>query len=247
MAGVLAVLASGATADSTGPIPGYLDQAPWFEDVKSPPLAESDWFAVTWGMHVTYAFTNYAGLLFDLAYDGAETSVLNVSPAGPHVGNTYELFGSECGWTVAFPVSVWHPNAVNSGATVNSSSLVPAFFLSGHAKATTTGNNSDIDITASVWQILHIVQSGTYQVAASDWLYLTMGGVNFESQPMMGTWFHPTSTMQMFIPASAFLATNAWIDNAGGYGIEHIPEPLSALLLMAGAGALVRGRRMRAA
>jgi hypothetical protein len=201
-------------------------------------------------MHITFAFTNFAGLLFDLTYDGHETSLLNVGPAAPYqmYGPTggpldfIELPGSISESPTVFPMSVWHPNAAQSGTLVESSGMYPLFWVSGHAKNTTPLNNSDIDITISVWQILHIVNSGTYGASPSDYFYMTMGGQNYEMIPGMGTWVHNTHTI-VFLPASAFVATNAWISNVAGYGIEHVPEPVSLLLLVGGAGALLVGRR----
>jgi hypothetical protein len=242
---LLAGLSAPAVADTTGPLPGFLGAPPWFEDVKSPPLTDSDTFGVEWAMHVTFAFTNYAGVLFDLQYDGSEMSSLVVSPLGPHFGNIYTLSGSQQSTQVAFPLSVWHPNAVNSGTTVQSSSLVPLFAIEGHAKNTTPANNSDIDISISVWQILHIVSSGTYVVNASDYVYVSPAGGY--APPLEGTWLHVSETFTTFIPQSAFVATNAFVNNVAGFGIEHVPEPVSALLLLGGSGALFVGRRRRRA
>jgi hypothetical protein len=246
-------LAMPAVADSTGPIQGY-DGAGWFEDVKSPLLGESDWWGTTWGMHVTFAFTNYAGLLFDLQYDSHELSQINVFPAGNHMGiqgagpgmySMLEFPGSQTEWQTVFPLAAWVSGATQTGMTVSSSGLYPVFGVSFHAKNTDPANNSDIDISASVWQILHIVDSGTYPISPSDYFYKTEMGYEWELQPGAGYWFHNPVTGSTFIPASAFVATNAWINNVAGFGIEHIPEPAALGLVAAGVAAFVLARRRR--
>jgi len=177
-----------------------------FVDVKSPILAESDWFATAWGMHVTFAFTNYAGFLFDLRYDGHELSHIGVTPLPPHVGiEVPDVPGLHPGWDwpgsmtspqTVVPIAVWISpgQAMQSGMTVNSTSLVPLFMVTGHAKNTTPANNSDIDITISAWQILHIVQSGSYHITQSDWVYKTSQGYEWEPFPGYGHWFHALGT-----------------------------------------------------
>ncbi len=238
-------------ADSTGPVGGY-DGIDSFDDVYTPPLQDSDWYTTTWGMHVTYAFTNYAGMLFDLQYDSHELSQVIVSPAGPHnklevpdttgLYDSWEFPGSQSDWQVVFPLAVWVPGAAASGINVNSSSMYPLFNLDFHAKNTTIANNGDIDITASVWQILHIVESASYNIAASDYFYKTVNGIDW-AYPGQGRWFHNPADGTTFIPASAFVATNNWINNVAGVGIEHVPEPAAAACMLLGVGGLIYARR----
>ena len=251
-----ALIAAPAVADSTGPIAGY-DGMSSFVDVKSPILAESDWFATAWGMHVTFAFTNYAGFLFDLRYDGHELSHIGVTPLPPHVGiEVPDVPGLHPGWDwpgsmtspqTVVPIAVWISpgQAMQSGMTVNSTSLVPLFMVTGHAKNTTPANNSDIDITISAWQILHIVQSGSYHITQSDWVYKTSQGYEWEPFPGYGHWFHALGTTTTFIPMSAYVATNAWIQNVAGFGIEHVPEPAAIGLMVVGVASFVLARRRR--
>jgi hypothetical protein len=249
----IGLLAGPALADSSGPIAGYTGN--FFEDVKGPPLAESEIGTTQWGMHVTFAFTNYAGFLFDLTYDSHEVSSLSVTPAGPHVGiEVPDTLGIHPGWefpgsltsTLTYvPLAVWVDPALamESGISVNSSSLVPLFNVDYHAKNTTPANNSDIDVTVSAWQILHIVNSGTYFVSASDWAYKTEAGLEYEMVPGQGRWFHVEQSGTTFIPASAFVATNAFIQNTGGYGIEHVPEPGAIAMVVLGLAGLIVARR----
>jgi hypothetical protein len=209
-------------------------------------------------MHITYAFSNYAGFLFDLQYDSHELSQIGIFPAGPHVGLEvpeamglhpgWEYPGSQTEWQTVVPLAVWisPSQAAQSGMTVWSSSMYSLFAVTYHAKNTDPANNSDIDITVSPWQILHIVESGTYHLSASDWVYMTEGGMYFENYPGYGRWFHvPEGTTSVWIPASAFVATNAWIQNVAGHGIEHIPEPAAIGLVLGGMGLVVLARRRR--
>jgi hypothetical protein len=247
-----------AVADTSGPMGGLVPVfPPYFEDAKSPPLRNSDTFATQWGMHITSAFGNYAGFLFDLQYDGNEMSYVNVTPAGPHIGIQVPgvpgilpgatFPGSQSSVQVVSPVALWIDPAVaaQSGIYLGSSSLVPLFNITGHAKNTTPLNNSDIDITVSAWQILHIVTSGDYLLRPGSWVYWD-ASLNWAA-PGTGTWYYivGTTTVSWFIPQSAFVATNRYITNTGGYGIEHVPEPVSILLLVGGVGAFATGRRRR--
>jgi hypothetical protein len=231
-----------------------------FADFHTPPLQESDVWTTAWGMHVTFAFTNYAGFLFDLQYDGHELSQIGIFPAGPHVGvevpgvpglfEGWTFPGSQSSPQVVSPIAVWvDPGlAQQSGITVNASSLITLFHMTFHAKNTTPANNSDIDITSSPWQILHIVASGTFHLSESMWLYMSPGGDEFAPTPGGGVWVHHQgTTTNLFIPQSAFVATNNFIVNTGGIGIDHIPAPGALAMVVAGLGlGAVAHRRRRA-
>ncbi len=252
----------------TGPVAGHaggpeLGGSGYFEDVKSAPLANSGMFSTTWGLHQSGLAPNYAGMLFNIVYDGHELSHLEVGPAqfhdmwaGPATNPTttpyVRLEGSQS-VTQSAMLSVWHTAATNSGTELSPSVLVPFFWLNGYAKNTTPCNNSDIDIYISPWIIYH---AGTQVSArtnacyitvyfqASDYQYLSAAG-GWATALGAGTWEHVTSPGSMQVPCSAFYARALGISNVAGYGIEHVPEPASALLMVAGAGSMLVGRKRR--
>ena len=249
----VALLAGPVAGDTTGPIGGW--NGSFFEDEKTPQLFENDLWGTQWAMHVTYAFTNYAGFLFELQYDGDEMNSITVTPAGPHTGievptafllkNSWVFPGSQTSPQTVPWIAAWVPEAEGSGISVGVSELIPLVNFTGLAKNTTSANNSDIDVTLNAWQILHIVNTGTFQVQASDWLYLTRFGNDFQNNPGNGRWFHQTATETIQIPASFFVATDGFIENVAGFGIEHIPTPGAWALIASGLGigALARRRR----
>jgi hypothetical protein len=249
----LVFVAAPVLADSSGPIRGW--NGVYFGDVKSPPLQDSQFWGTTWAMHITFAFTNYAGFLFDLRYDGHETSFVRLSPAGPHVGfevpgalglyPVVDFPGSQSSPQVVSPIAAWIDPIIaqQSGIFVSSSQIVPLFHISGHAKNTTPLNNSDIDVTVSAWQILHIVNSGQYHLGSSTWVYLDAAG-GWAHEPGQGRWYHHEgSSTVVFIPRSAFVATNNFITNTGGFGIEHVPEPAAGALMLGGLATVLLARR----
>lgn len=254
---LLAALAVPVAGDTTGPYFGF-DPYDW-SDVKSPPLEESQWFGTTWAMHVTWAFSNYAGFLFDLKYDSHELSYLILGPAGPHVAievpdtmglySCWEYSGSQSFWQTVSPIAVWisPADAQESGMLVSTSALVSLFWIGGSAKNTNYHFNSDIDITISAWQILHLVPfvgpPPLYHLSSNAWVYKTAAGG--WAQPGTGTWLQVPGSTSTIIVSSAFVATNFWVQNVAGYGIEHVPEPAAVLLMLVGTGAMITGRLRR--
>jgi hypothetical protein len=249
----LVFAATPALADSSGPAEGW--NGVNYGNVKSPPLQNSQMWSTDWAMHITFAFTNYAGFLFDLHYDGNETSFVKLTPLAPHVALESPFMpglhpalsfpGSQSSIQVISPIALWIDPvlAQQSGMLVESSVGYPLFSISGHAKNTTPLNNSDIDVRVSAWQILHIVQSATYHLGSSTWVYLNPGG-GWASQPGQGRWYHWTdSSANVFIPRSAFVATNNFITNTGGFGIEHVPEPAAGVMMLVGVGIAALARR----
>jgi hypothetical protein len=251
----LGLLAGPVAGDTSGPIAGWNGSI--FEDVKTLPLSDTDFFNTDWGMHVTYAFTNYAGFLFELQYDADEMTNITFRPAGPHAGLEHSrqyLVRSILDYNDGTPnwgtppawIAAWASDATVSGIPVGTSELIPLFNVTGHATNTTPLNNSDIDVTLpEVWQILHIVNTGTYQVKAGDWIYKDRFQIDFKATPGLGRWWQQAVTTTVEIPASFFVATNDFIQNAAGLGIEHIPTPGAWALIASGLGlgALARRRR----
>lgn len=251
---------------STGPKEGQ-NTTGTFEDVKSPPMKESQIGDTTWMIHingdpstggvagVTNGMTNYAGFLFDLQYDGGETSFVGLSPAGPHTHIEpplgvakleVEFQGSQDRWHVVEPLALWiaPDQAKGSGITLDNSQVTALMHLRFHAKNTTTANNSDIDIRISQLGIIrHNTEQGvTVRLQASDWIYLTTQDGGAFAEWGQGNWVHVQDTQAFSVPPSGFYATGQSKGRATGYGIEHVPEPASFGLLIAGAVAVGIGR-----
>jgi hypothetical protein len=249
------VIAGFEDAGAIGPIGGY-DGSGWFYDVKSPPLQYSDAFHTTWALHVSDTQWHYAGFLFDLTYDGEELSFLSLHEVSPHTAIEYD--GGGLGSGVTFqgsqnslqergPIAVWinTEDAMNSGICVETSQLVGLFQIVGHAKNTTAANNSDIDIWADGWVIKH--KSDTvysFYVPSSVYIYVTDSADGWETVPGQGMWLHVDTGFTTTIPASAFIAYKS-VCNAAGFGIEHVPEPASIVMLLSGAGVALAGRVRR--
>jgi hypothetical protein len=254
VAAALAILLAGpAAADDidlmrTGPYDGFIPPAKTFQDVKSEPLEDSQSFSTTWAIYSIVPVFNTAGFLFSLDYDGHEMSSLTVTPR-PGLwmpDGTVTLPGSESGMRTA-RLSLWVPMAQSSGTWLPGSTLISLFHLAGHAKNTTPCNNSDIDITLDMWRIHHFALAGPHIVGASTMLYLTSPSLSatWATVPGQGYWVHNTTAGFTCAPQSAFVATNFFIENVAGFGIEHVPEPLSVLMMLAGTGALLTGRVRR--
>lgn len=227
---LLTAVAAPAAADTTGPTQGY--SAGSFMDVKSPPLTDGETFIATWGIHFT-GTPNYAGLVFVVLYDPGEISALGVAPAGPH----FLTFGTAT-------VTAWHNNAAGSGVNPAASSVLSVFQLTGTAINTTTANNSDVDLSINAWRIIHIPETTLFTLQVSDLIYVTPLGFQKEFVPGNGVWDHVTFGVTTFITASAFVARQ--ISSIAGYGIEHVPEPISVSLLLAGIGLVAFRPRRRA-
>jgi hypothetical protein len=148
--------------------------------------------------------------------------------------------------SVAFFRTAWDPSAPNSGRPLPQSQIVPLANFVPHAKNTTPRNNSDFDLTVMAWNIRHILPGpGSTQVPPSALVWATSqyepNQADFHLPTPIptdypnGHWVHIPFTWHM--PAglgSNFVATLA---GTAFIGIEHVPEPVTALL--AGGGALL--------
>jgi hypothetical protein len=249
----------------SGPERGlYESDYVWFFDVKSPRLEASQNFATTWILHVSSTATNYCGFLIDLQYDGSEMSFIKLLPLPPHLWieppgagglvASVQFPGSQPGMTTVSPIAFWiNPaQAMASGMNIVHTNILPMFRVTGHVKdpgvqPPSALGNSDIDITLSVWDIWHIAVPGPYVLYASDWVYKTVGGNDYEHNPGMGRWFHNPTTTTVILPISVFIATGMAHSNLAGFGIDHYMaptpiEPLSIILVLGGVGAVVAGR-----
>ena len=145
--------------------------------------------------------------------------------------------------------------------------------LALHVKNSTIGNNSDIDLSVMLWNIFHLRSATTFasltitlDPSALIWvnssitdigqLHTAMSSLGFSNAnggPLdntFGHWLHITNPTMFHLDGfgSAFYATFAGTVNLG---IEHIPEPTTAMLvgggfLLLGASRYARRRRLSA-
>lgn len=250
---VLASLLAGpAMADSIGP--GGTWDGFSFNVVKTPPAVASQVFTYPISYHSTFAYANWAGVGFSVNFDGTEVSGVNITGANGHFN------------TSAGPIAtLWNSGAIFSGVFNGPSSVpFPIGNITFHVTGTTVGQNSDTDITFngqlgfggagfSPFNIFHLTQfqSGTYIIYPSALLYvpITPGGGHGQPgqvvEPGFGTWIHVDETFTAFLPASIFFGTTFFISGQGGIGVEHVPEPASAALIIGGLGLVVAALRRR--
>lgn len=249
---IAGLLSSAAFADSIG-VGGTWDGFS-FNDIKTPPAVASQIFTYPISYHSTFAYSNWAGVGFSVNFDPTEVSGVNVVGVGGFINTGFGPL-----------VTIWGPNAFNSG-TFNGPSSVPFPIgaITFHVTGTTVGQNSDIDITFngqlgfggagfSPFNIFHLTefQAGTYIMYPSLLIYVPVtpgGGPGEPGQPAypgQGTWIHLAETITRFLPASIFFGTTFFISGQGGIGVEHVPEPASALMIVGGLGLLVAAYRRR--
>ena len=95
----------------------------------------------------------------------------------------------------------------------------------------------------------------TTSIAPSNMLYVgfTPGGqpmtVNQYAPIAMGagTWIHATTWKEVVLLPGMFWGVPAHLTASGGIGVQHVPEPASAILLLGGIGTLIVARRRRSA
>lgn len=168
--------------------------------------------------------------------------------------------------------TAWDPQAINSGRSTGLpvSTRVPIFWAVIHVKNSQISNNSDFDITVTGQNLYHISAGSSSAVLdASNWVYVPGDSTEspFFNDPThgpsvrvrnargealnpdlglgAGEWVHLDQSMHAVEEASGFIATQFQIGTR--IGIEHVPEPVTAALLLAGAGSLFVARRRRAA
>jgi len=236
------------------------------KDVKSPRLRESDTFSVLVDKHFAPMLppvTNYAGYIVKFHItDGTEVSVLPTStfyktemvttPMGTHqtpvIVGTSPLDFPQSLPGQSFTIVKSYPtmDAPISGSAPEESKWIPMAKLDLHAKGTTIGQNSDVDMTVMAWCILHINQGqGSTQFRESALVWATSNFQPTPEQPIPsigphlndpnGQWKHIPFTWHLQPGfGSQFVATFL---GTVTIGIEHVPEPITGVL--AGGGVLL--------
>lgn len=248
---VAGLFAGPALADSIGP--GGTWDGFSFNVVKTPPAVASQVFTYPISYHSTFAYSNFAGVGFSVWFDPTEVSGVSVVGA-PGFFNTGGAL-----------VTLWSTQAINSGVFNGPASVpFPIGAISFHVTGTNVGQNSDVDITFdgqlgfggagfSPFNIFHLteMQAATYILFPSLLIYvpLTPGGmqgpIGQVVEPGQGTWIHLTQTTTVFLPASIFFGTTLFISPQGGIGVEHVPEPASAAMVLGGLGLVGAAFRRR--
>ncbi len=247
-------------------------------DIKSPPLRDSEVWTLPVDFHPSVDIPNFAGVLMKMhVADATEVDVDKIIPVLDPTGTAPpydEPFGpqSQNQQSVTKWFTAWDPNAQQSGIDLPASQNIHAFDIQLRAKNTDAQNNSDIDLTAMVWNIRHLrdtpANSQIITLQPSDWAYgfpgqdpLGLSELPTQNpEPGQGVWYHVDPAewpdgkrlhLTANIPGSFFYATQVLAGTAWRIGIEHIPEPVGISLMLSGVGAvgaatLCRRRRKRA-
>jgi hypothetical protein len=242
-------------------------------DFKTPPLQTSQTINLPLGIHFSAPNPGYAGwagayVQIHLA-DPSEVDFVQLAPVAGHFGGSgLYPFGPPSGGSnsAAQFFTLWNSAAPGSGLNVNPSLVVPVGSLLLHAKNTTPINNSDFDLTAVVWNIFHLrgPAPGSTLIPLPNSAYVY---ANPSTNPVpnsftgftlpvpaspapigSGVWVHQNRLQSKFLhvptghPGSLYYALKVGTVKVG---IEHVPEPATALLLGAGFALLGASRYLR--
>ncbi len=228
---------------------------------KLPPLHDSDTFVATAFLHSGITAPNWAGQIMKAhVLDASEVDVDAIVPllGGPGGAPETDPFGPRSANVQSEPryFTAWHPLAQQSGITLQPSSTLPVFNLNLHVKGSSSEGNSDADMSLMFWNIFHLrhvlESSGLLQLEISDLIWVTSNiedvqqlhitdGPNssqylFPSNPAqagdpLGHWLHILEPVTFHLLAGSGSQFYATMGNTILVGIEHVPEPASAILL----------------
>jgi hypothetical protein len=228
---------------------------------KTAPMSDGQPLVVKWAVHTKNVKEHWAGVRFrSHVWDPNEVSLnwININASGPPLNFPAQTIP---GPTASVPkwATFWHGQAMDSGIPMGTSVIFTFGSWSITVAGTTPANNSDVDLTAWGSSIIHIgSQVSNIFTFFPDWYVWATS--NFEptfSEPVpidapdpgdpLGHWVPFGITIQHHItPAMGSAFVSKPIGNAG-IGIEHIPAPGVALMMLAGGGGalLARGRAGR--
>ena len=176
---------------------------------------------------------------------GPPNSLFNTlaNPFGPRSSNVQSS---------ALSVNIFLPPTAGatSGISIPSSVSTQIARMIVHVKGSSPTGNSDVDLTAQLWNIWH-AGTATLQLAASDRLWVTGGQTMITGLPVSvpgglanstGYWLHNPITQTLMVAPSVYLATLA---GTVAIGIEHVPEPATGALLGLGVASFAASRALR--
>jgi hypothetical protein len=239
-------------------------------DIKTPPLHASDTFNLPLAIHPAGQppWAGWAGARVRIhILDADEMDITGLGPApgmtGPVLTNPFGP-ASNNSQSVAKTFTVWHPAAPNSGIDIAPSVNLPLMTVGVHVKNSDPIGNSDVDATFGFWNIWHLrdnsLGSTLLQLHPSAYILVrssildvqqlhTVGSLfQFPTEPAdpgTGHWLHVNEPVTFHLlpgPGSQYYATFL---NTATLGIEHVPEPASALLLAVGMASAVAGMWFR--
>jgi len=243
-------------------------------DIKTRPMADSDTTTIDLAIHMEGDVNwNYgwAGARVQIhILDATEVDVDGITPTlsdGVQHPTIPDPFGprSANSESVAKMFTVVHSGAWASGIDITGSVNQPVMDLDLHAKNTDPANNSDVDITLKFWNIWHVRQgysSDTVSLEPSDYIWVTSNIQDIEQlhtaqseyrwpyeKPRLDDpaahWLHVPFPVIFHQTASQYSNYFATFLNTATIGIEHVPEPTGAFLMIGGIGALAMCRRSR--
>ena len=244
----VAVVSPVAVASEVGP--GGTWDGVSFGTLFTPPLADGEQYSAPIDYHVQGSYGNWIGAYFGINYDPTEVNFVGVTAAPGYMASM------NAAGTAA---TIWNPGGATSMPP--STSVFPLANVTFDAKNTTPANNGDVDITfdgPGAFNIYGCTPWGSWStyMAPSNMLYvgLTGGG-----QPMTqhqwapgvamgaGTWIHATISVPVYLEPGMYWGRMTDLTAQGGIGVEHVPEPASAVLLLGGIGTLIVARRRQRA
>jgi len=241
--------ANGLTQDPTNP-------QLW----KTRPLSDSEDYAIDWYAHASEDMANWAGVVFKShMLDTSEVDSLWITTFPGHLSQT-TVAGPNAN-SHAVTATWWHPDATASGVTMSESDVTSNPFARWDFKAanTTVAGNSDADLSLIACNIFHLAEGKTMTLFESDYVWATSGSNPVQGEPFPenpphpdnpnGLWQHVAFTTVYTVTAPFASNFYATFSGATLVGVDHVPEPATALLLVAGGCAALmfawRARRRR--